>query len=86
MADEHLQQDGQGERVVCTIPKGERCEIRAVLREYEGQQLAEVRVFLRKRDGGWLPTRRGVSVPVERADELLAAVRALAEAARGAGS
>ena len=85
-ADEHLQQGGQGERVVYRFAKGSRCEVRAVIRPWEGQELAELRVFLRKGDGGWLPTRRGVSVPVERADELLAAAQALAEAARGTSS
>lgn len=84
-ADEHEQENVPSERVVYTLPKGKRCEIRAVVRLYEGQQLAELRVFLRKADGSWMPTRRGVSVTAGRADELLGAAHALAEAARGTG-
>ena len=82
MADaEHEQVPTPGELVVARIPKGPRCEIRAVVREYQGKQLAELRIFANAH-GRWTPTRRGVTVAVARVDELAAAAQALAAAAR----
>ena len=83
-ADE--QRDGQCERVVCSIAKGERTEIRGVIRAYKGKELVELRTYCKRPDGTWTHTARGVSVLRERADELLAAAQALAAAARGEGS
>ena len=83
-ADEQEQQTETGEAVAYVIPKGERCEIRAVVRPYQGSLLAELRVFVKRGDGTWMHTGHGVSLPVERAGEFLPAAQALAEAARSA--
>ena len=68
--------------VVARIPKGARSEIRAVLREWKGELLAELRTFVRRKDGEWSHTVRGVSVPVGQADELAQGAQALADAAK----
>ena len=68
--------------VVARIPKGARSEIRAVLREWKGELLAELRTYVRKKDGSWSHTLRGAAVSVERADELAQAAQALADAAK----
>jgi len=85
------------EIVVYTFPKGKKSQVRAVLRQWGGRCLAELRTFVNvyraeEIEGGvtyehkWLPTPRGLAVPVEQVGELLKAARALAaEAARRAG-
>jgi len=50
--------------------------IRALVQEYEGRSLLQLRVFYEK-DGEWRPTQRGVALPADRLDELEAAVAAL---------
>jgi len=76
-----------GETGVCQFPKGRKSEVRACVREYDGRQLAELRVFTRVTkavpdDVGyvgrdeWVPTPRGVAVPREQAQELLRAAQA----------
>jgi hypothetical protein len=69
------------DQVVAVIPKGPGTEVRAVLREYEGELLAELRTFVRT-SGEWVPTARGVALPVERAAELAEAAEALAQAVK----
>lgn len=69
------------EQVVAVVPKGRRTEIRAVLREYDGELLAELRTFVRLKEGRWVPTVRGVALPAERVGELVKAAEALTQAA-----
>ena len=78
-ADEHRQQDASSDVFVARVRKGDRCEIRAILREYEGQKLAELRTFVKRTDGTWTPTARGVTVPRERVGELADAASALSK-------
>jgi hypothetical protein len=70
------------DRVVAVIPKRPRTEIRAVLREYDGELLAELRTFVRLKDGRWVPTARGVVLPAEHANELAVGAGRLAERAK----
>lgn len=69
------------EKVVYSFPKGRRSEVRAVLREYQGHELAEIRTFYLDMSGNgtdcWEPTPRGVAVPRAQAHELLRAAQAL---------
>lgn len=86
-----------GDIVVYRFPKGKKSEVRAVLRQWGGRWLAELRVFVRvykveEFKGGqtyrerWLPTPRGLAVPVEQVGEVVKAAQALAEeVARRAG-
>jgi hypothetical protein len=69
---------GAEDRVVAVIPKGPRTEIRAVLRKYDDELLAELRTFVRTGDR-WVPTARGVALPAERMAELARAAEALAQ-------
>jgi len=75
------------ERVVYTFRKGDRAEIRAVLRSHNGYDLAELRAFYQDRDTGeWKPSRRGVTVPQEpeALAELVKAAQALEAEVQGA--
>jgi hypothetical protein len=87
------------DEVICyRFPKGNKSEVRAVLREYGGRRLAEFRVFTRVKkaawDGArhvpreeWVPTPRGVAVPWEDVAHLPKAAQALAdEVARQQGT
>ena len=57
-------------------------QIRARRYTWDGQTRYDLRWFvLRKRDGQWVATQRGVSVPKEKLPDLLVAVRALVAAA-----
>ncbi len=62
---------------------GERLQIQ--VGRYKDAQFVDVRTYFRAADGGWHPTRKGVTVPPHRLDELIAALqRAKAELAQRA--
>ena len=69
--------DGSREKMVWALQKSPKVQLRAVLRVYKGEVLAELRQFVRKADGSWTPTARGVSLPVEQVEEFGVAARAL---------
>jgi hypothetical protein len=48
--------------VVHQFPSGERGEVRAYLQPYEGELLAHLRRYERRRDGQYVPTRKGIAV------------------------
>ena len=52
--------------------------IRALVQDYEGRSLLQLRVFYEK-DGEWRPTQRGVALPADKLGELEKAVSALRE-------
>ena len=54
-------------------------DVRAVLNEYNGQQLVDIRVWI-ELDGVWKPTRKGISVGVDLLPELAQAVSSLEKA------
>lgn len=70
----------QGQRLA-TFPRGPGVELRVCLDAYEGHDYLTLRVWERDRDGGFWPTKKGVSVRLKEAQPLAAV---LAEAARGA--
>ena len=69
--------DGSREKMVWALQKSPKVQLQAVLRVYKGEVLAELRQFVRKADGSWTPTARGVSLPVEQVEEFGVAARAL---------
>ncbi len=55
--------------------------VRVQLREYQGQALADVRVFYTNAEGKLTPTSKGVAVAIRKLPELTAAIgKALAKA------
>jgi hypothetical protein len=73
----------EDEVLVATVPLTEKTELRLRLQTWKGERRIDVRVFnhyVRKDE--WGPTQRGVSLPIERAGDLLEAVRELHEAAK----
>jgi len=68
----------QGARLA-TFPRGPGVELRVCLDAYEGHNFITLRVWERGQDGGFWPTKKGVSVRLSEAHDL---ARVLAEAAR----
>jgi hypothetical protein len=56
---------------VFTIQKNRQEQVRFRLREYNGHQLLDVRVFEPDSTGRLKPSKRGVSVNVNKVDELI---------------
>jgi len=56
---------------VFTIQKNHKEQLRIRLREYNGHQLLDVRVFEPDSTGRLKPSKRGVSVNVNKIDELI---------------
>lgn len=59
-------------------------ELQAYLQEHEGRTLAHVRLMFVRTDGTTLPSKSGISVAVEKVNDLLTATALLAVAVKGA--
>lgn len=66
---------------VAVIPKNSREEIRVTLAVFERYRVVGTRVWVRKNDGGELPTKSGITVRVEKLDDLIAGLQAARVAA-----
>jgi hypothetical protein len=66
--------------VVHHFPSGERGEVRAYLQYYEGELLAHLRRYERRRDGQYVPTRKGIALRPHELSDLLIAVAMLVAA------
>jgi hypothetical protein len=53
--------------------------LQVALKEYEGHQYLDLRIWWRKENGAWLPSKRGITI---RARELADVMRVLADAGR----
>jgi hypothetical protein len=72
-------------RIVYSFRKGSRSEVRASVSTYRGVARADIRLWVpSESDEGLIPTKSGISIPLEDLDELLAAVQALVQARREA--
>ena len=72
--------------VVHRFPSGERGEVRAYLQSYEGELLAHLRRYDRRRDGQYVPTRKGIALRPHELSDLLIAVAMLVAAEGGNGA
>ena len=68
-------------RVVYAFPKGRTSEVRASLSTYRGELRADLRLWVRDESGEMIPTKSGISIPIDDVERLLEAVQALREAA-----
>lgn len=67
--------DGQGDRVVAVIPRGERACIRVALASYKGKLGLDLRLFKRYATTGELgPTARGIRLRLDELEEIRSAV------------
>ena len=81
MAEVHPDDD---DHLIGAVPKGRSGgEIRVALREYRSTRFLDLRLNVVGADGDLLPTKQGVTVPIDRLDDLAELVdRARAEARR----
>jgi hypothetical protein len=63
--------------VVYQVPMPDGRELQSYLQEHEGRMLAHVRLMYVRKDGTRTPTRAGISVEVEKLNELLTATAML---------
>lgn len=61
----------QTDVLVGTIRKAAGNEVRVQVREFEGHQFADIRLFTPREGGDALPTAKGVTIPPARLGELI---------------
>lgn len=67
--------DGVNERLVAAFHKSAREQVHVRLRVFEDRRLIDVRVWSQDRETEeWRPTAKGIAVPTELYDALLAAI------------
>lgn len=59
------------DKLITTMEKNSQEEIRFSLQEYRGTDLIDIRVYFESAGSQMKPTRKGISVPVERFDEFM---------------
>ena len=87
MAEQMEQSD---EVLIQAIDKGLGNRIHVRLSRFKERDYLDIRNFYETEDGEWKPTRKGIAVPVEFYDDLMAALQAakdkIAERAQAEGS
>ena len=74
------------EKLIETIPKNAREEIRVALTAYQGHDLCDIRVFAEPYAGDeWVATKKGISLSVAKLPELIAALQQAEAEAQAAG-
>lgn len=69
------------EKVAYEFDKGNQEIVRASVSDFAGKRRLDLRVFFQTGDGAWHPTKRGVSLTADMAEELQTAVTKLTKAA-----
>lgn len=68
------------ELIISRIRKNAISEVWVLLKEYQGKDLCDIReYFLPENSPNWLPTKKGVSIPIQMLPELVDAAEKLAE-------
>ncbi len=74
------------EKLIETVPKNAREEIRIALTEYHGHDLCDVRVYAEPYSGDeWIATKKGLSLSVAKLPALIKGLQAAEREARQAG-
>ncbi|MBI5597634.1 MAG: transcriptional coactivator p15/PC4 family protein [Elusimicrobia bacterium] len=68
--------------IVHEFEKNARERVRAVVKEFKGRLLIELRAYYPTEDGQWKPTRRGLTLVADKAGPLLKAAEAIAAEVR----
>ena len=78
--------DRDAERTIATIPKSTIAELRVRLTRFKGHDLVDVRLFQEPDDSDErMPTKRGITLRVDRLHELVEALHQAEAEARKAG-
>lgn len=73
------------DRIVATITKNDREDLRIALNEYQGRSYASMRIWYMDRAGEMKPGRQGLAVGIDKLPDLIAGLNALQAHARAAG-
>ena len=73
------------EKIIAEFQKSKIELLRVGLNEFNGHQLATIRVWTTRPDGDPLPTKKGVTIKVGMLPEIIAALQETEAAARKAG-
>lgn len=68
--------------IVHEFDLGRRGVVRSSITEFRGRRFADLRLWVEPRDqprAALIPTRKGISIPVEHMDELLESLQAIAD-------
>ena len=65
---------GHEETLVKAIEKGMGARIHIRLSHFQGRDYLDIRNFFETESGEWKPTRKGIAIPVELYDDLMAAL------------
>lgn len=67
---------------LCLLHKTKTTQVRAQLKKYKEATYIDIRMFFLSKDDEWLPTQKGVSIPLTRLDKfetLMEKAREIAE-------
>ena len=59
------------DKLITRMEKNSQEEIRFSLQEYRGTELIDIRVYFDPGSGKMTPTKKGISIPLERFDEFV---------------
>jgi hypothetical protein len=68
--DEHNNDSDQG-KVILTVQKSERDEVRVRETEFKGKQYIDIRIFSKNQTGDFVPTKKGITLNREKMHELM---------------
>lgn len=71
------------ERLIKAIERGPGQQIHVRLTTFRGREYLDLRNFYLDENDEWRPTKKGIAVPVELYDELMAALKEAGEAREG---
>ena len=57
------------------IQKNSTEKIRVSIESYKGHEFIDVRVYYEDDTGEWRPTKKGIAIPTDKAEELLALIK-----------
>ena len=52
-----------------------KCIVRVEKKEYKGYEFIDVRKYYQTEQGEWLPTKKGVALPLDKANAIAEAIR-----------
>jgi hypothetical protein len=68
------QQETNDEVLISVIDKGLGSRVHVRLSRFREKDYLDIRNFYEGEDGEWLPTRKGIAIPVELYDDLMTAL------------
>lgn len=58
------------DKLIAQIAKSDYDEVRVRERQYKGKEYVDIRIFLKRKSGAFIPTKKGVTLPKEMIKDL----------------